>query len=71
MIILYVFIIKNYPKLLSSYYHKFTFLVIYPFYDFTRSLYKLNFPENHPMVRENMVMFSLFWNHVSFINNGF
>ena len=30
-VILHFFIIKNYPKLLSNYYHKFTFWVIYPF----------------------------------------
>ena len=34
-------------------------------------IYKVTFPENYLIVREEMAMFSIFWNHVSDINNDF
>ena len=53
MEILYVFIIKNYPKLFSNYYPKFTIWVIYPFIlKFGEFIYEVTFPEHYLIVRE-------------------
>ena len=47
MVILHVFIIKNYPNLFSNYYHKYTIWVIYPFIlSFGSFIYEVALPEH-------------------------
>ena len=59
MLILHVFIIKNYPNFFSNYYPKFTIRVIYPFIlNLGEFLYEVPFPEYYPIVREEKAMFS-------------
>ena len=61
MVILHVFIIKNYPNLFSNYYPKYTFWVIYPFLmSLGEFIYEVTSPEHNPIVREEMAMFSFF-----------
>ena len=61
MVILYVFIIKNYPNLFSNYYPKYTIWVIYPFIlNLGEFIYKVTFPEHYPIVQEETAMFSFF-----------
>ena len=46
MVILHVFIIKNYPNLFSNYYPKYIFWIIYPFLmNLGEFIYKVNSPE--------------------------
>ena len=61
MVILHVFIIKYYPYLFSSYYHKFIVWVIYPFIlNFGEFICEVIFPEYYPIIREETAMFSYF-----------
>ena len=61
MVILHLFIIKNYPNLFSNYYPKFTIGVIYPFIlNFGEFIYEVTFPEHYLIVREEISMFSYF-----------
>ena len=61
MVILHVFIIKNYPNLFSNYYPKYTIRVNYSFIlNFGEFIYEVILPEHHPIVREETAMFSYF-----------
>ena len=61
MVILHVFIIKNYPYLFSNYYPKFTIWVIYPFIlNFGDFIYEVTFPKHYLIVREGTAMLSYF-----------
>ena len=61
MVILYIFIIKNYPNLFSNYCPKFTIWVIYPFIlNFGELIYEVTFPGHYMIVREETAMFSYF-----------
>ena len=72
MVILHVFIIKNYPNLFSNYYPKYTFWVIYPFLmNLGEFIFEVTSPEHNPIVREEMAMFSFFWYPVSDRYNDF
>ena len=61
MVILHVFIIKNFSNFFSNYFPKYTYWVIFPFYTFTMIIYEFTFPEHYLIVREEMEMFSFFW----------
>ena len=57
---------QNYPNLVSNYYPKYTFWVIYPFLiNLGEFLYKVAFPEHFPIVLEDMAMFYFWWYPVS------
>ena len=72
MIILHVFIIKNYPNLFSKYYPKGTIWVIYPFIlNFGGFIYEVTFPKHYPIVREETAMFYFFGYPVSDRYNDF
>ena len=59
MVILHVFIIKNYPNLFSNYYPKYTIREIYPFIlNFGEFIYEVTFPEHYSIVRYEMAMLS-------------
>ena len=59
MVILHVFIIKNYPNLFSNYYPKYTIQVNYPFIlNLGELIYKVTFPEHYLILREEKTMFS-------------
>ena len=61
MVILHVFIIKNYPNLFSNYYPKSKIWVIYPFIlNFGEFIYEVTFPEHYQIVREETAMFYYF-----------
>ena len=61
MVILHVFIIKNYPNLFSNYYPKYTIWINYPFIlNFGEFIYEVTFPEHYPIVREETSMLSYF-----------
>ena len=65
------FIIKNYPNLLSNYYPRYTFWVIYPFYAFTITYIWIQFPLtlNDCTKRNGNVL--IFWDPISDRNNNF
>ena len=70
MVIFQVIIIKitlNYSQIITL--HILGSLPI--FMHLREFIYKFNFPEHYPIVREEMSMFSLFWYHVSDRNNDF
>ena len=61
MVILHIFIIKNYPIFFSNYYPKYTFWVIYPFLmNLGEFIYEVTSHEHNPIVRVEMAMFSFF-----------
>ena len=60
MVILHVFLIKNYPNLFSNYYLKSTISVIYPFIlNFGEFVHKIC-PEHCPIIREEIATLSYF-----------
>ena len=61
MVILHVFITKNYPNLFPNYYLKSTIWVIYPIIlNFGEFIYEVTFPEHYLIVREETEIFYYF-----------
>ena len=59
MVILHIFIIKNYPNFFSNYYPKYAIRVNYPFVlNFGEFIYNITLFEHYPIVREETEMFS-------------
>ena len=61
LVILHVFMIKNYSNLFSNYYPKSTIWLIYPFIlNFGEFIYEVTLPEHYHIVLEKKAMFSYF-----------